>query len=241
MKISHYIALISLLACGNFVKAQSITFDTTTTTGWTATGGGAQNVAPYVVLFTDSNGPSHYLSVTNTGGSSGTFLPGGSEASFTGFWTATYTFTLPQTATNVSLNYGNFWADDRGVLYLNGNILNATGIYAGGAGGSMVFTDGGTPQSYSGFSSPNGQVGGTASSGFNIGGVNTIEVIMNNTGDGIYGSDASGSNTFLRISGTVSYSTIPEPSTWVMLTMGGAGLLIFAMRRRAGLLRSVSK
>jgi hypothetical protein len=207
----------------------TIPFDTDSASGWTVTGGGAVGATPYVV-----NNPrlstlnTYCLSLTSDSYSSGSFVTGGSLANFDGFWTATYTFSLPANATGVSFNYSNFFVDDRGVLTLNGNILNATGVPWSGFSGSMEFTDGGPLQPYSGFStSENGFVSGTATSGFILGGVNTIRVIVNNTHSGIYGPLVNISTqdaTSVGLSGVISYSVVPEPSL-AALAMLGAMLL----------------
>ena len=230
MKIRQIVYFASFFLIFSFplkgLSQETLFFDTGTASEWSVTGGGAQNVTPYIVNYAERTPSTYYnfLSVTTTGDSTGNFLQGGSLANFTGFWLAIYTFTLPSYATSVSLTYNNFFADDRAVLTLNGQVINATGIISiQGAPGSMVFADGGNPQPYSfngSFSS------GTVTSGFNIGGLNTIEVIVNNTGTGIYGSDRSispGDTTFLGLSGTISYSPVPEPSTVAML---GVGILL---------------
>lgn len=220
----------------NCTIADTISFDTTTTTGWTATASGAINANPFVVYAQETIGSGgnqyhDFLSVTSTGDNSGTFLQGGSIGNFTGFWIADYSFVLPQNATGVNFSYDNFFADDRAVLYLNGQAITATGIYADQGGGEMVLTDGGNPQSYS-FTSA---ISGTTSSGFNIGGENTIEVIVNNTGQGIYGSNknvSQGDDTFLSLSGTISYSPAPEPSSAAMFGVGILSLFGFRFRNR---------
>jgi hypothetical protein len=166
------------------------------------------------------------LSVTSTGNGSGSFLPGGNLANFDGFWLADFAFSLPANATSVSINYGNFYVDDRAVLTLNGHIVDATGIpYFGHMNdvGEMVFTDGGPLQSYSSFSSPDGFFSGTVTTGFNLGGVNTLEAIINNTKAGVYGPDLpfqSGDGTLFGLSGTISYSVVPEPSSLLIFCFG---------------------
>jgi hypothetical protein len=226
--------VFGILSYINCAIADTISFDTTTTAGWTATAAGAINANPFVVTAQETIGAGgnqyhDFLSVTSTGNNSGTFLQGGSIANFTGFWIADYTFVLPQNATGVSFSYDSFFADDRAVLYLNGQSIAATGIYADQGGGEMVFADGSNSQSYS-FSSA---ISGTTSSGFNIGGENIIEVIVNNTGQGIYGSDkniSQGDNTLLSLSGMISFSSVPEPSSLAVI---GVGILsLFGLRTR---------
>ena len=227
MRMAALVAVLSSTFCfGTRGYSQSLlSFDTGTAAEWSVTGGGAENATPYVVNYAEGSPPSDYnfLSVTTTGDGTGTFLQGGSLASFTGFWIADYTFTLPSTATDISLSYNNFFADDRAVMMLNGQTIASTGIISNGLPGSMVFTDGGDPQAYS-FGAPFSS--GSVDDGFNVGGSNTIEVVVNNTGTGISGGDrdiSSGDTTFLGLSGSISYSEVPEPNS---ILLSGLGILV---------------
>jgi hypothetical protein len=213
-------------------QIQTINFDTGTAADWKVTGGGASGATPYIISIPDIS--IGCLSVTSNGRSDGSFLPGGSIANFDGFWSAAFTFYLPASATGVAFNYGSFFADDRAVITLNGNILNATGVPWYGLGGSMVLTPGGPLQPYSPFNGPNGFVSGTVTDGFITGGLNTIEAIINNTYTGIYGPLVTLTGADMAsfgLSGTISYSIIPEPSS---IFLFGFGLLALprALRRR---------
>lgn len=216
-------------------QTYSISVNTSTGTDWTVSAEGISGTAPYVVSADLDTGQENLLSVTSDGVSDGSFLSGGSVANFDGFWVADYTFFLPANAIGISLNYGDFYADDRAVLELNGNIFDATGItYFGelNSVGGMVFTDGGPLQPYSSFNSPDGLVSGTVTTGFNPGSVNTIEAIINNTDTGVYGSDrdiSSQDATYLGLSGTITYS-VPEPPSWAVL--GGALGVLGIMKLR---------
>ena len=67
--------------------------------------------------------------------------------------------------------------------------------------------------------------------GFNVGSANTIELIVNNTGQGIFGSDRGfipGDYTYFGVTGTISYTLVPEPSAAILTSIGG---LLFALRR----------
>lgn len=182
-------------------------FSTTNATQWQIAGGGVTNATAYEI----SAAYGGSLSVIS-GGDTGTYVTG--MTNFTGFWLADYVFYLPYGVTNISLTYSNLYVDDRGMLLVNGNPIVATGIpYFGNLNpGSLVLTDGGSAQPYSSFVGPDGSVSGTVTNGFNIGGFNTLRVIINNTHAGVVGSDipvSSGDGTFLSLSGAVSYTPGP--------------------------------
>lgn len=181
-------------------------FSTTNVQIWKIAGGGATNATGYELtpfpfvsrlsIFSSSDPDSCVAGVTN----------------FTGFWLADYIFCLPYGAANISLNYWDFFADDRGLLLLNGNPIVATGISSptGFNPGWLVLTDGGSGQAYS-FVGPNGSVSGTMTNGFNIGGLNTLRVIINQTFQGVCCDDLPVSalgtvKTSFNLSGAVSYT-----------------------------------
>jgi len=187
-----------------------VDFSSTDASGWTVTGGGAVN-APAM----------QNISLSSNRISSGTFAAGGSADAFDGFWTADFRFVLPSNASNVVLTFSNLFFDDRGILTVNGITLASTGTDAGhGNVGLMTLTDGAGTQLYT-FSDAPGAAQGTITNGFILGGINTIEAIVNNTHQGIPGptigfADA-GDGTWFGVSGNVSYS-VPEPSTTVIIT-----------------------
>jgi hypothetical protein len=214
-------------------SADTINFDTGTASEWQATGGGAVNATPYVV-FGGGTYMGNLITVTSDESYTGMFLPGGSLANFDGFWTATFHFSLPANASNVQLNFANYINDDRGVLELNGNIISSSGIPNGGFTGSMVFTDGGPllPYTFTAFNSPNSSVTGMVNSGFNIGGVNTLTAIINNTFNGVAGpltNIGPGDGTAMGLTGTISY-TVPEPSTAAVTLIGLGSASVFRRR-----------
>jgi hypothetical protein len=239
MKINHYsMAIACAFMIPNLAQATIYTFDTSTASDWSVTAGGAVNAQPYI--YNDQD-PSQYvgnlITVTSTANGNGTFLPGGSLANFDGYWTAVYNFSLPANAVNIVLNYSNFFTDDRGVLMLNGNIINSTGgSSAGSYVGSMVLTDGSAAIPYT-FNSPNGQVSGTATSGFNVGGLNTIEVILNNTSTGVVGTMEGNLSPFdgtaMGLTGNISFSAVPEPSIGAFGLMALIGFA-FVARTKPG-------
>jgi len=152
-----------------------------------------------------------------------------------GFWTASYSFSLPADTTTVSLAFSGLGADDRAVLELNGTTIGSASDEAGNpvptgpASGSMVFTDGGTPSPYT-FDSLSAPNAGTVAAGFNIGGSNTLLLIVNNTQGGASGSLVNYGYTEAVLNGTVSFteatSTAPEPGSLLLAISGLAGLVV---------------
>jgi hypothetical protein len=102
------------------------------------------------------------------------------------FYTQSLPFNLPAGYTNASLNITTLQFDDRGVVQLNGVNATSSGITNGlGLVGQMVFTAGGTPVP---FTFDYGFVEATTfapiTTGFQTG-LNTIELIANDTSGGL--------------------------------------------------------
>ena len=96
-------------------------------------------------------------------------------------------FTLPVGFTNASLDIVKFTVDDRGVLVLNDVIVASVGINGPGSG-QMVLTDGTIINPFP-FQYANPNVGPFAAiTGPFKEGLNTLQVIVNNTGTGISGT-----------------------------------------------------
>jgi len=102
-----------------------------------------------------------------------------------GYWYATTSFTLPTGATKPTLAIASLFADDRVVVELNGNVVASGGYYSPGAG-QMVMTDGGTLENFTFTTAQGAKVKHVTSTGF-VAGVNTLTLIVNNTGTGISG------------------------------------------------------
>jgi hypothetical protein len=215
--------------------ATTLSLTTDGTTPWTVSvpGESISGATPYVIGY--SHGAfSQALSVTSNGNSGGTFVDGGSVGSFDGFWTLNYTFTLPSTASGLALNFSGLFADDRAVLELNGTMIGNTD-QNGMVTGQMTLTDGGPNNTFNFTDVTSGSI----TSGFNLGGANTLTIIVNNTGNGASGppQDISGQDyTAGFLQGSLSYnttgSTVPEPRSAVLLAIGLAALALLVSRRR---------
>ena len=194
------------VAIGSVRATSGGTVDVSTgaATNWTVSGGGAVNAKP------DLTGSS--LTLTSNGLADGTPVTGFSNAAFDGFWVADDSFNIPAGATSPSLSFSSLFADDRAVLFLNGTQIANFGGDGPGAG-LMVLNDG-SPNSPFTFTN---NTSGTISSGFNIGGANTLEAIVNNTAGGINANAAplAGTNgTDFGLAGTVTFNTaVAAPAT----------------------------
>ncbi|WP_294533415.1 PEP-CTERM sorting domain-containing protein [uncultured Rhodoblastus sp.] len=135
-----------------------------------------------------------------------------------GFWTATSTFNASSSSV---LRITNFQADDSVVVLLNGTPIASAGIFGPGSG-FFFFTPKGAAVPW--LFDNNGQI--TAANPFVYGGlldgVNTIELIINNNYQGIYGAYLTGGPTEVNFSASVG--AVPEPSTWALILLGLAPL-----------------
>ena len=209
------------------------TIDLSTFTGnWTLTGAGATNAVADVL----GNGG---ISFTSNARRTGTFVNGASLAAFDGFWTASISFFLPADV-NVFGSFSNLIADDRVVLYFNGNVIGDGGLGIPASGstlGKMELTDGGGDQPFT-FDSTDSS--GSGSNGFILGGVNTLVAVINNTGSGVAGSTKTfggdGDAAGFRVQASVRFTPVPEPAGLSVLL--GAGLVALvgrhARQRRRG-------
>jgi|HubBroStandDraft_2_1064218.scaffolds.fasta_scaffold270521_1 hypothetical protein len=217
------------------VVADSFSLNTDGTTPWTVTvpGESISGATPYLVGYSQ-NSFTQALSVTSSGNSGGTFVGGGSVGDFDGFWTLNYTFALPSDATAVLLDFSGLYADDRAVLELNGTIIGNTDLN-GAVTGQMTLTDGGPNNSFTFTDATSGSI----TTGFDLGGTNVLTIIVNNTGNGAFGSptDVSGGDyTVGFLQGSLSYnpgsSPVPEPGSAALLGIAFGFLALLTFKRR---------
>jgi hypothetical protein len=102
------------------------------------------------------------------------------------FYIRTLTFNLPAGYTNASLNISTLQIDDRGVVELNGAIVASSGILTGNfqPQGQMILTAGGSPEpftfQYDYFTTNFAAI----TTNFQTG-LNTIQIIVNDTSGGL--------------------------------------------------------
>jgi hypothetical protein len=239
LNLSSRIAIRSLLATSLLLavvavqaKADVLDIGTSSTSaaGWKITGAGAVNAAPQ--FFADG------FSVTSNMQQNGTFIAGGSLASFTGFYVAELDFTLAPGTTNMNLSFNNMYSDDRVVLELNGHIIGSMYLNPTQPAGVMQFADGGPNNAFTFTNTGSTPVsGGTNNASFfNVGGNNVLQLFVNNT-DSTNPSTVArtfqnlADVTYVQMDGTLTSTAAPEPATMCLLALGGLALL---RRRSAG-------
>lgn len=150
-------------------------------------------------------------------------------------WTASYSFNLATTA-GASMNVTAWGVDDKAVIELNGQKIAAYLIFNGSGDGTFNYGAGEVPMSFTSFSPF------TVSSGF-LTGVNTLRVIVNNTGTSDPGTPVSsdGGPTAFEFEALVNAGAVPEPSTWALFILGfGAVGVAARQKRRAPSIMGVS-
>ena len=150
-----------------------------------------------------------------------------------GVWKATLTFILPAGATNVALNTTAILPDDKLILALNGAdfadhmVFDTTGpgtFFRNGASESVTYTNSQTV---------------SLTSGFILGGVNTLVAYINNTDTADPNAPPSNfqfdaAATALTLGGAVTFdvptSGAPEPGV-LLLTAAGLAAMLFRRLR----------
>lgn len=92
----------------------------------------------------------------------------------------------------------------------------------------MIFTPTGAQVSQD--FNANSQAAAVTDSSYFLAGANTLELIVNNTNNGIYGGLTGGPSS-LYFSATVAPAGVPEPTTWALM-LSGVALSGAALRRR---------
>jgi hypothetical protein len=175
--------------------------------------------APYVFASFDPSGNSVSNNVATVGSD------GFNNGQNVGFWTASYSFNLA--SANDTLSISDLAADDRVVVELNGTPIIGAGINGPGTG-TFIFTPTGSQQPFTFLG--NGSQSTSVTSPF-IAGTNTIELIVNNTNNGITGG-LTGGPTEVSFSGTVTPKAVPEPISGALLLAGVVGTAIVRRGRR---------
>lgn len=166
----------------------------------------------------------------------GTYASGGVPS----FYTANFDFVLPTNFTDASLTITQLYADDRGVVRLNGGDIFAAGLLGFLHTGSFDFNDGNGAVPY--YFEDVGVQNVVVASGF-VAGSNSLRLLINDTGNGIFGVLANGPN---GPSGTTGYNfaahvdyrlreidAVPEPESWALMILGfGAVGGMMRVRRR---------
>ncbi len=250
MRTCAFAVLVLLTLAASGAIAGTVDITTIATNTWTVSaGGGTPNQTPYYVPVVDR------LSITDTGWGSGTYDSGSTLANFTGYWTAQISFILPADAINISMTLSNMYADDRTILYMNGNLgdlfNNSTNIVGDGGylpgasptypyAGNIVYTNNGSNVAYT--FTGNGVTSTTVNnqSLFNAGGSNTLLAMINNTTNGVLGNNEGldtvngGNVTDFYLQGTITYdeASVPEPCSAGVLATALFGLAAWRYRSR---------
>jgi len=156
------------------------------------------------------------------------------------YWTATTTFAQP--APGEVLDLVNVRPDDRAVFLLNGVEVAAFGGLGPGLS-QFVFTPGGpeVPQFFLNNCCEGSDLNDIVFGPF-VPGVNTLEIIVNNTNHGRFGPIVDFGPSRMSFSGFVGVpgggggggsSGTPEPGVWATMLMGFVALGVVLRRRRA--------
>ena len=142
-----------------------------------------------------------------------------------GYWTANLAFDINSSKALININ--SFLADDRAQIFVNGHLLDSVGIYRSGesnVGGITICNAECINETNVAFNA-NGSSFFTLSNRLHVG-FNQIQVVVNNTYNGIYNNDlytdglvptvnnnhlCTNDSTYFSLNATIS-SLVPEPS-----------------------------
>lgn len=148
-------------------------------------------------------------------------------------YTVNNDFTLPFGFSNAVLTISQLAIDDRGVVLLNGTIVDNGGIFGPG-NGSLTLAPGGSNDPFT-FTRGNGARNVVITTGF-VTGVNSFRILVNDTNFGIGGAplpggvNISSAGIVASLTYDVATAGVPEPATWLSMILG-FGLVGAAVRR----------
>src|SRR5450759_242911 len=156
------------------------------------------------------------------------------QSTYTGFSEATLNFNVSGLVpnTNVYINIASFGVDDRAALEINGVLIDLTGIINDNNNkqGVFQFAPGGkyVQETFNGVRAypDNSSLNAVFSSSLLHDGINTVELIVNNTDNGISGNtivNRGGDSTNVALDASITYDPIPEPTSITLLIMGLLG------------------
>jgi len=224
-------ALVALAFAPQRAGASIIIFDTSLDSPWTVSGGGAVSAPAYYLA-------SPEVSITSNAEESGQFAAGGSLAQFTGAWNADFLFSLPATASDITLTFTNLLGDSRVVLQLNGTDIGD--YFDDGSFSNPPLTGPGVMETVSQTSDQpytfTGTTSGTITTGFILGGTNDIRLAVDNTDAATLDANTatfqnSAESTDAGVLGVVSYS-VPDPAGVISPFIAAAFALATRRRRR---------
>ncbi len=140
------------------------------------------------------------------------------------FWTASTSFVLPSNFKNAKLNITDFGVDDRGIVALNGTMIDSVGLFAPGLG-RFTFKQSASSVPFF-YAIGDGARNIDVTTGF-LAGLNTLKFTINDTSSGIFGELSGGPEgeagpTAYAFNGNLTYDVggVPEPAIWASLVIG---------------------